>query len=161
MLVLFSSLVFGQEASLQFEQANQLYRNSDYKRAAQIYEQIEKNGYENPSLYYNLGNAYFKLHNIPAALLSYERARRLSPHDEDILYNLRLANVRVIDKIEPLPRLFFVEWWQSFIGLFSSDGWAVVGIVTLWIAVCCGILYFIFHSMLLQRIVVLFGIVLL
>ena len=54
------------------------------------YEQVSKNGYESPALYYNLGNCYFKLHNLPAAILSYERARRLAPRDEDIAYNLRL-----------------------------------------------------------------------
>ena len=56
--------------------------------------------------------------------------------------------------------MFFIEWWQSFIGLFSSDDWAVVGIVALWSAVFCGVLYFIVHSLLLQRIVVLFGVLL-
>jgi tetratricopeptide (TPR) repeat protein len=161
-LVIFflTSVVVGQEASLQFEQANQLYRNGEYQKAAQMYEQIQTNGYENASLYYNLGNSYFKLHNIPGALLSFERAKRLAPHDEDISYNLRLANVHIIDKIEPLPRLFFIEWWQNFIGLFSSDGWAIVGLVTIWSAVVCGVLFFIIRSMIVQRITVLFGVTL-
>ena len=152
MILFLSSFAIGQEASLQFEEANQFYRGGKYQQAAQLYEQIEHNGYGSSSLYYNLGNAYFKLHNFPAALLSYERAKRLSPHDEDISYNLRLANLRVIDKIEPLPRLFFIEWWQSFMDLLPSDGWAVAGIVALWIAACCGVLFFIFHTIALQRI---------
>src|SRR5713101_7431323 len=124
--------LLAQEASLQFGQANQLYRDGKYEKAAGVYEQIINNGYEGAALYYNLGNAYFKLKNIPSAILSYERARRLDPHDEEILYNLRLANLRVVDKIEPIPQIFFVEWWHSLMNSFSSSGWAVAAIVSLW-----------------------------
>src|SRR5208283_3571750 len=140
-LLLVPSLLIADEASLQIEQANQLYRSGTYQKAAELYEQILKNGYESPALYYNLGNAYFKMQNIPAAILSYERGKRLAPRDEDILYNLRLANLRVVDKIEPLPQLFLIEWWNAFVNFFSSDGWGMIGIVMLWVAACGGVAY--------------------
>lgn len=152
LLLLSAQLCLAQEARLEFNQANQLYRDAQYDKAARLYEQVLKNGYESPALYYNLGNCYFKLHNLPPAILSYERARRLAPHDDDISYNLRLANLRVVDKIEPVPQLFFVEWWIAFIGLFSSDGWALTVIVCAWCAVIGGALFFIFRSPVAQRI---------
>jgi tetratricopeptide (TPR) repeat protein len=130
--MLSSAVAFAQEASLQFEQANQLYRSGEIQKSAEMYEAIVKNGYESPSLYYNLGNAYFKLENIPSAILNYERAKRLAPHDEDISYNLKLANLRVIDKIEPIPQLFFTEWWNALIHLFTVDGWSKLMIISLW-----------------------------
>ena len=144
--------VFAQEAERQFEEANQLYRNGEYQRAAAMYEQIIKNGYADAALYYNLANAYFKLKNIPAAILNYERAHRLAPNDEDVSYNLRLANLRVIDKIEPIPQLFLIGWWWTFIDMFSSDGWAIVSIISLWCAVIGGGVYFVIRSALIQRI---------
>lgn len=154
-----TSLLHAQEASLQFEQANQLYRNGDYQKSSQMYEQIIKNGYESPAIYYNLGNSYFKLQNVPAAILNFERAKKLSPNDEDINYNLRLTNLKVIDKIEPVPQLFFINWWQSFINLFSSEDWAVVGIILLWLtAVCCVILYVV-RNFILQRIAFIFAVI--
>src|SRR5258706_2151249 len=125
---------FSQEARLEFNQANQLYRDAQYEKASQLYEQVSKNGYESPALYYNLGNCYFKLHNLRAAVLSYERARRLAPRDEDISYNLRLANLRVVDKIDPLPQLFLLDWWNDFLGFYSSDGWALIVIICAWAA---------------------------
>ncbi|HTK83434.1 MAG TPA: SH3 domain-containing protein [Bacteroidota bacterium] len=143
---------FAQEASLQLNQANQLYRESQYEKAIALYEQIASNGYEDGALYYNLGNAYYKLKNIPAAILNFERAKRLAPHDDDILYNLRLANIRVTDKIEPVPRLFIIEWWNSFIGTFSTGIWAVVAIVALWCAALGAILFRISKSTLGQRV---------
>ena len=146
------ALLLAQEEALQFEQANGFYRNSDYRKAAEMYEQVSRNGYESPALFYNLGNAYFKLQNFPSAALSYERARRLAPHDEDILYNLRLVNLRVIDKIDPIPRLFLVEWWNTIVTQFSSSGWALAGIVGLWLAAGFAALFVLLRQAMMQRI---------
>ncbi len=150
-MICVSSMVFAQEAALQFDQANQLYRNGNYKQAAEIYEQIAKAGYENPMLFYNLGNCYFKLREIPSAILNYERAKRLAPHDEDIAYNLLLANLRITDKIEPLPRLFIDDWWRAAVTSFSSDSWGLIGIISLWSAALGGALVIIVTSYAVQR----------
>jgi len=135
LLLLPCALTPGQEAGIRFSTANEQYRAGKYADAASAYEQIAANGYESPALYYNLGNAYYKAGNYPAAILNYERARRVAPGDEDILHNLRLANLRIIDRIEPLPRLFFVEWWEGLIGSASASGWGAAGIAALWAAV--------------------------
>ena len=74
LLFLLTPFAVAQEATLQFEQANQLYRSGDFRKAAEMYEQIVKGSYENPMLYYNLGNAYFKLQDIPSAILKIGRA---------------------------------------------------------------------------------------
>ncbi len=147
----FVQMLFAQEALHQFEQANQLYRNGEYQQAVVLYEQIVNNDYEHAFLYFNLGNAHFKLKNIPAAILNYERAKRLAPHDEDILYNLQLANIRVIDKIEPIPQLFIIEWWRLLMGWFSSGGWAVTAIVAIWCVVISGTLLRFLKSTIVQR----------
>jgi tetratricopeptide (TPR) repeat protein len=151
LLILPVQLGFAQEARLEFNQANQLYRDAQYEKAAKVYDQVLKNGYESTALYYNLGNCYFKLHNLPAAILSYERAKRLAPHDEDVSYNLRLANLRVVDKIDPLPQLFLIDWWNGFIGLFSPDGWALAVILCAWASVAGGMAFFLFRSGVIQR----------
>ncbi|MBA4311479.1 MAG: hypothetical protein C0417_02505 [Chlorobiaceae bacterium] len=150
-LLLLSCVVFAQEASRQFEQANQLYRNGEYEKASQLYQQVIKNGFESAKLYYNLGNAYFKMGDIPASILNYERAKKISPNDEDINYNLRLVNLRVVDKIEPIPRLFFLNWWLSFISLYSSNGWSTIGIILLWISAVTGIMIFVVKVITFQR----------
>ncbi len=144
-------VAFAQEVGLQFEQANQLYRIGDYQQAAPYYEKIAENGYEAPALFYNLGNVYFKLKNIPAAILNYERARRLAPHDDDIAYNLRLANLRIIDRIEPIPQLFFVEWWQVFVSMFSATTWATLAIIFLWCGALGGALFLFVRQPIIRR----------
>jgi tetratricopeptide (TPR) repeat protein len=153
--LLLSSLAFGQEELVQFEQANKLYRDGEFAKAAQLYERIIVNGEESPALFYNLGNCYFKTQNIPSAILAYERAKRLAPHDDDIAYNLRLANLRVVDKIEPVPQIFFIEWWISLLNMFSSDGWAVTAIAALWAAAIGGAVFLRIRWTLIQRVSVL------
>lgn len=158
LLLMIAVPLFAQEAALQFDQANRLYRDGDVQKAADMYEQIARNGVESPVLYYNLGNAYFKLKNIPAAILNYERAKRHAPHDEDVAYNLRLANIRIIDKIEPIPQLFFMDWWNAFMNLCSSSGWAMIGIIALWCIVICGSAFLFIRLMTVQRISFFLGV---
>ncbi len=150
--LLFVSGVHAEEASLAFEQANQLYRSNKYQEAAAVYEQVLKNGYESPALYYNLGNTYFKMQNIPMAILNYERAHRLAPRDEDITYNLRLANIRIVDRIEPVPELFFVGWWRGFVNSFSSGGWSIVSVIALWGAAIGTAVLLVSRRIIIQRI---------
>jgi tetratricopeptide (TPR) repeat protein len=132
--LLLCAFAASQEAERNFAAANELYRAGKYAEAAETYERVVANGYESAALYYNLGNARYKEGRFPAAILSYERARRLAPGDEDILHNLRLANLRIVDKIDPIPRLFFAEWWDALIGLASSSGWGSAAIASLWAA---------------------------
>lgn len=139
-------IAVAEEVILQFDQANQLYRSGEVQKAMETYEYIISSGFESPELYYNLGNVYFKLNNIPAAILNYERAKRLAPNDEDISYNLRLSTLRIVDKIDPIPQFFFVEWWYGLINMNSADGWAVLGIGSLWGAALTGFLFLIARS---------------
>ncbi|OGB63854.1 MAG: hypothetical protein A2Y94_14050, partial [Caldithrix sp. RBG_13_44_9] len=52
-------------------------------------------------------------------VLYYEKALKLDPHDADILYNLELANLKVIDRIEIPPRLFLFEFWDNLKNFYS------------------------------------------
>lgn len=133
LILLLQLISFADEVSHQYNQATQYYRDGEYSKAIAIYENIIKNGYEHSDLYYNMANAYFKLDNLASSILYYERAKRLSPNDDDINYNLKIANLKVVDKIEPLPRLFIIEWWKALSRLASSTSWAIFSIIGLWI----------------------------
>ncbi|MBN2173660.1 MAG: tetratricopeptide repeat protein [Bacteroidales bacterium] len=108
--------------------ANAAYSNEMYADAAHLYQQIVDKGYESSDLYYNLGNAYFKTNDIPSAILYYEKAKKLRPNDEDINFNLKIANTKIVDKIEPVPELFLKEWWRSLYNMFSANTWAKISI---------------------------------
>lgn len=110
--------------------ANEHYKKGQYEKAIETYEQVLKKGYKAPELYYNLANAYYKSNKITYSILNYERAKLLSPNDEDINYNLELARIHVVDKIEVLPQMLTTIWLNQLINLMPSDKWAVFSIAT-------------------------------
>jgi len=134
------------------QQANQLYADNQYNAAIELYEKILQGNYESPALYFNLGNAYFKEGNIPAAILNYEKALKLDPTDNDIRYNLDLANSRIVDKIEPLPEFFMKTWWRNIRDLFSSDQWARAGLLLLILSLASAFVFFVSRSILARKI---------
>lgn len=122
------------DADSLINRANLLYANEMYEDAARLYQQVKDSGYVAPELYYNLGNAYFKSHDIAHAILNYERALLLDPGNEDAKYNLDLAQTYVTDKIEVLPGFFLVQWYHWFLDRFTPDGWAWIALITFVIA---------------------------
>ena len=127
LLVAFTAIAGTGHAAL--DSANAAYSQGNYDKAAKLYEEVLASGVEAPELYYNLGNAYYKLNKIGLSILNYERAKKMAPGDEDVLHNLELANNRVRDQIDPVPQLFIEEWKSGFLNLFTATGWSVVCIV--------------------------------
>ncbi|MEA3477472.1 MAG: tetratricopeptide repeat protein [Bacteroidota bacterium] len=129
-IVIFTFLV-SQAQESQFpviEQANQAYNAGAYQEAIDLYNDVLKEDYSSAALYYNLGNAYFKINDIPSAILNYEKALKLNPNDQQIQFNLNIANSQIVDKIEAVPDMFYVRWWKDFSKTFSSDDWARIAI---------------------------------
>jgi len=121
--------LFAQENNTQlWEKANAFYTTEEYQQAVSLYEQILSSGQESAKLYFNLGNAYYKTGDINKALLNYERAKLLAPNDENIDFNIRMANQSVVTSIEPLPLPFFLRWRTSVINMYPSDTWSVISI---------------------------------
>ena len=57
-----------------FSEANKQYQNENYSGAAEGYVRLILSGLRNGSMYYNLGNCYFKLGMLGKAILSYRLA---------------------------------------------------------------------------------------
>lgn len=116
------------DAAASFKKGNELYQKAKYKEAAAVYQQMVDDDYQSATLYFNLGNAYYKTGDIAPCILYYEKARKLSPGDEDIRINIQMANTKTIDKIEVPPKFFLSKWWHSFILSFSADALAILSI---------------------------------
>lgn len=139
---LISLLGFAATEEELFEKGNAFYRQGKYKEAIGVYEQIISSGKIAAELYFNLGNAYFKSGANAAAILNYERALRLAPQDGDIRFNLHMANLKTIDKINPLPEFFLSRWWNALVLEYSADTWAkiTIGISCILVFVIIGFL---------------------
>jgi tetratricopeptide (TPR) repeat protein len=117
------------------------YKAKNYRQAIDAYQKLISEGYRNAEVYYNLGNSYYKTGQISLAILNYERAHRLAPSDEDIHFNLKLANLKTVDRIIPVPQLSIVSKWQNFIGSQCSGTWAIFSVVSAWLALVAFALY--------------------
>lgn len=71
-----------------FYQANQYYESGDFAKAIASYEEILTKGQASGSVYYNLGNAYYRAGQKGQALVNYLRARLWIPRDPDVRANL-------------------------------------------------------------------------
>jgi tetratricopeptide (TPR) repeat protein len=88
-----------------------------YRDAILQYEAIVKNGgVQNGKLYYDIGNAYFRLGDLGRAILNYKRAELFMQNDRNLRQNLDYARNRRADRIElrqkekVLKTLFFIHY---------------------------------------------------
>lgn len=116
-----------QEGNATKAEGDSAYMRNDYASAIQIYENLLRKG-EAAEVYYNLGNSYYKTDDIAKAILNYERALLLQPGNADIRANLEIARSKTVDKVIPVPEIFFVSWTKSLINCLSVDAWAKLGI---------------------------------
>ncbi len=112
--------VFGQESHKEkvweevFYEANQDYRKGEFKKAAEGYQQLIRMGYDSPVIQYNLGNTWFRMHQLGRAIAAYERARIAMPRDADLNYNLAHAQDQLVDAIPPSKGFFSMAFfWLS------------------------------------------------
>lgn len=121
-------LVAQEQNAQLWEKANAYYTTEEYEQALNIYQQIVDSGEESAKLYFNLGNAYYKTGDVNNAILNFERAKLLAPHDADIQFNLNIANQFVVTKIEVLPQPFFLRWRTSVTNKYPTDTWSGISI---------------------------------
>lgn len=127
--LLFAVCLTADEATSLFNQANKFYEAGDYQQATAGYEKILAAGQANWQVYYNLGNAYYKQKRFGKAILNYERAHRLNRDNEDIDFNLDLANLSVADRIAIMPRSLVVVWLDNAIHFFTLEAAATVMLI--------------------------------
>jgi tetratricopeptide (TPR) repeat protein len=113
-----------------FKAANHLYDVGKFADAAAVYEKIEP---KTAHMYYNLGNALFRQDKLGLAVLSYERARTLSPRDPDILANLKFAEQRLGVVEANVPLRGVQRFLRSVIESRTPNEWSVYELVGLWL----------------------------
>lgn len=130
-LMLINLSLKAQDAEQQhFINGNKAYANKQYELSIEHYSKILAMGKENPVLFYNMGNSWFRLKNYPRAILYYEKSLKSDPGNEDARFNLDIANSRIVDKIEVVPAIFYERWWNSFLNFFSINAFAILTIIS-------------------------------
>jgi tetratricopeptide (TPR) repeat protein len=109
-----------------FAQANQDYSEGHFQEAVDGYQHLVKTGQWSANLFYNLGNAWFRLGNFGEAILNYERALALDPHHPEAAANLVL--VRDEARALELKR----NGLERYIEAGTSTQYSIVASIAFW-----------------------------
>jgi tetratricopeptide (TPR) repeat protein len=117
---------------LWFEQANRFYTAQQFDSAAAYYEKIVSSGISSPAVYFNLGDAYYRLKKLGLSRLYFEKAAVLDPADADIQANIKYVASTITDRTPEPPRGFVEAVLQRLHILMPLR-------VQLWF--CCALLF--------------------
>lgn len=151
LLIMTCLLAFVSVSAQTKAEADSAYAQEHYDQAITLYNKLLESGVS-ASVYYNLGNAYYRSGDMAHAILSYERAYLLEPGDKDIRFNLQLARTKTVDKITPESEMFFVTWFHQLVDLRSADQWGRAVIVCFALFVVSVLLYFFLDRLLWRKI---------
>jgi tetratricopeptide (TPR) repeat protein len=111
-----------------FETANKFYEEGKYSDAAAAYDKLIADGNVSAALYFNRGNALFKLGQTGRAIASYRLAQRLAPRDADVRSNLQFARARARGgSTYPINR------WTAWLEMLSLNEWTRLAALAVWL----------------------------
>ncbi|MCZ6767038.1 MAG: tetratricopeptide repeat protein [bacterium] len=128
-----------------FVAGNAAYESGDYGKAIEHYRGLVDTGVENPDLYYNLANAYYKSNNLARAVLFYERTLRLTPREKDARENLSLLRRQLKDRQFVREQNRFV---RNIVVLHSNlNPTEMFTLATIsYLLLCCLVIVFVFRD---------------
>jgi tetratricopeptide (TPR) repeat protein len=111
-----------------FDEGNRLYEEGKYADAVKAYDQLLAAGRASAALYFNRGDAQFKLGQVGEAIDSWRQAEELSPRDPDVRENLDFARTQARGGV-PYRR----DRWERYLGLLSLNEWTMLTVVVAWV----------------------------
>ncbi|WP_136482164.1 tetratricopeptide repeat protein [Cognatitamlana onchidii] len=150
LLISLTMVGFAQNQDL-FEKANAFYNAGKYAEAIDNYQAILESGYHSADLYFNLGNANYKLNNIAPSIYFYEKALLLNPNDQDIKDNMAFAKNMTIDVIDVIPEAGLAKIIKNIANAMSFDSWAVCTVVLVFVFVILFLFYYFSYSTFRKR----------
>ena len=112
-----------------FDEGNALYNQGNYNGAIEKYTSIINSGSESAELYYNLGNAYYKINDIANSIFYFEKSLLLDPNNNETKNNLSFSQNMTIDRIETIPINQLSKFILSFINLVDYNTWLLISII--------------------------------
>ena len=112
-----------------FDEGNALYNQGNYTEAIEKYTSIIDNGSESAELYYNLGNAYYKINDIANSIFYFEKSLLLDPNNNETVNNLSFSQNMTIDRIEIVPINQVSKFISKFTNLFNYNSWILISII--------------------------------
>ena len=137
------------------------YKQGDYYRAIELLQSELANkgeeGLESPVLFYNLGNAYYKVNNLGKARLYYEKALLLKPNFEDAKFNIGFIENKIQNSVSLDSNFFIQNLFKKLSYTESSNTWNVIAIVVFILFLANVGVFFFTQSELIKKVVFYVG----
>src|SRR4026209_572795 len=117
------------QAEGDFTKANHEYAQGHFKEAISGYEAVVRAGQWSANLFYDLGNAYFRVGDFGRAILNYERALALERHHPEATANLQIAR----DEAHALE--LQQTWPERYLQFASVDEYSIAAAIAFWLGV--------------------------
>ena len=153
--VLVTNLSFSQNSENYFKAGNDFYNNGQFEKALDSYFKVLNENYHSAELYFNIGNTYYKLDSIAHSIFYFEKAKKMSPMDRDIINNLGYAENMKIDLIEKLPKSQIENFQIYLFNIFSSNQLGYIILLLLWFFCILFSLYYFIRNSRLKKILFL------
>jgi tetratricopeptide (TPR) repeat protein len=111
-----------------FAKANQDFSEGHFPEAKEGYQSLVRSGHWSANLFYDLGNAWFRLGDFGQATLNYERALALDPHHPEAEVNLRLARDEA-RALELKPNLL-----ERYLSAGTPTQYSIAASIAFWLA---------------------------
>lgn len=107
------------------------YVDEDYENAYLIWEEYASNQtLPSADLYYNMGNAAWRMEEVGEAIWRWNQALKLNPDMEDAAHNLELAQSKLIDNIKEEEQDPLTYGLQLIYTSLSPRSWAIIGMTS-------------------------------
>lgn len=107
-----------------FNKAAGLFEKENYAEALLVYNTLETQGVSSESLFYNLANTHYKLHDTTAAIYYYEKALLINPAFEPAKINLKFAEQNLSGSITKIIKFTNKDILHSLFRIKTYDQWA-------------------------------------
>ncbi|MBV9008556.1 MAG: tetratricopeptide repeat protein [Verrucomicrobia bacterium] len=128
-VLLLASCALRLTARADFDRANKEFSTGNYKGAIVDYQAEVAAHRWSANLFYDLGNAYYRVNDIGRAILNYKRALVLDPRHPEPATNLQIARDQSRG-LELTPAA--AETW---LGTLRSSTWAIAAAVCFWLGI--------------------------
>lgn len=150
-LSLLSLNMFSADVDALADSAQNYFMQTRYAEAVVLYDSICRMGYSSSDLYYNMGNCYYRLNEIPYSVYYYEKSLMLNPSNSDAEFNLNIANRSLKQVVEVLPKPFYEKWGTAVLGFMGTDAWTIFNIIMLALVLAGIALYLFMGSIALRK----------
>lgn len=110
-----------------FSKAEKFYSQEKYEEALKIYQSILGENEISSTIFYNIGNCYFKMGDYVNALFYYEKSYKYNPSQEDVLMNMEITRSRLTDKSEEMSS-GVSGWFYQVVNSRAADYWTYLSI---------------------------------